>query len=100
MPHAQSGNLRIYYESHGSGPTITTGPSLDEILKAKLRLFFLTGERDAVLKPATIRAAHQLIAGSVMTVVPGGPHSMYWEAPELFNMSVHLFLQQIYGGGA
>jgi pimeloyl-ACP methyl ester carboxylesterase len=33
----------------------------------------------------------------VLTVVPGAPHSMYWEAPELFNKSVHSFLQQIYG---
>jgi len=75
----------------------TSGPSLDEVVKSKLKLFFLTGERDAVLRPATIRAAQKLIPGSTLTVVPRAPHSMYWEKPELFNMSVHLFLQQIYG---
>jgi len=75
----------------------SSGPTLEQVVASGLRLFFLTGERDAVLRPATIGAAQKLIPGSVMTVVPGGPHSMYWEAPELFNMSVHLFLQQIYG---
>ena len=75
----------------------TSGPTAEEINNAKLRLFLLTGERDAVLKPATIRAAQKLIPGAQLTVVPGGPHSMYWEAADLFNMSVHLFLQQIYG---
>jgi pimeloyl-ACP methyl ester carboxylesterase len=75
----------------------TTGPTLDEVVKSKLRLFLLTGEKDAVLRPSTIRAAQRHIPDSVLTVVPGAPHSMYWEAPELFNMSVHLFLQSIYG---
>jgi pimeloyl-ACP methyl ester carboxylesterase len=75
----------------------TTGPTLDEVLKSKLRLFLLTGEKDAVLRPATICAAQRHIPDSVLNVVPGAPHSMYWEAPELFNMSVHLFLQKIYG---
>jgi pimeloyl-ACP methyl ester carboxylesterase len=75
----------------------TTGPVLDEVVQSKVRLFLLTGEKDAVLKPATIRAAQARLPGSILTVVPGGPHSMYWEAPELFNMSVHLFLKQIYG---
>jgi len=73
------------------------GPSLDEVVQGKLRMFFLTGEKDAVLRPATIRAAQARLPGSVLMVVPGAPHSMYWEAPELFNMSVHLFLKQIYG---
>lgn len=75
----------------------TPGPTLDQIVKSKLRLFLLTGEKDAVLRPTTIRAAQRHIPGSALTIVPGAPHSMYWEAPELFNTSVHLFLQLIYG---
>jgi pimeloyl-ACP methyl ester carboxylesterase len=75
----------------------TTGPTVDEVVKRKLRVFLLGGERDAVISPATMRAAQAHIPGSVLTVVPGAPHSMYWEAPEVFNMSVHVFLQQIYG---
>jgi pimeloyl-ACP methyl ester carboxylesterase len=74
-----------------------SGPALDEVVRLGLKIFLLTGEKDAVLRPATIRVAQGLLPGSALTVVPGAPHSMYWEAPELFNMSVHLFLQQIYG---
>jgi pimeloyl-ACP methyl ester carboxylesterase len=76
----------------------TSGPSLEDIVKSQLKLCFLTGERDAVLKPATIAAAQRLIPDSALTVVPGAPHSMYWETPELFNMSVHMYLKRIYGG--
>ncbi len=75
----------------------TTGPTLEDVAQRKLRLFLITGENDAVLRPATIRAAQSRLPGSSLMVVPGAPHSMYWEAPELFNMSVHLFLKQIYG---
>ena len=74
-----------------------TGPTLEEVTRLGLRICFLTGDRDNVLRPATIRAAQERLPGSVLTVVPGAPHSMYWEAPELFNMSVHLFLKQIHG---
>ena len=73
------------------------GPALTEVVRLGLRIFLLTGERDAVLSPATIRVAQKLLPGSVLTVVPGAPHSMYWETAELFNKSVHSFLQQIYG---
>ncbi|MDE2250167.1 MAG: alpha/beta fold hydrolase [Gammaproteobacteria bacterium] len=73
------------------------GPALTEVVRLGLRIFLLTGEKDAVLSPATIRVAQKLLPGSVLTVVPGAPHSMYWEAPEPFNRSVHAFLQQIYG---
>jgi pimeloyl-ACP methyl ester carboxylesterase len=75
-----------------------SGPALEEVVRLGIRIFLLTGEKDAVLRPETIRVAHGRLPGSALTVVPGAPHSMYWEAPELFNMSVHLFLQQIYGG--
>jgi len=75
----------------------TPGPTLEQIVESKLRLFLLTGENDAVLRAGTIRTAQKYIPGSVLTVVPGAPHSMYWEAPELFNTSVHHFLQLIYG---
>jgi hypothetical protein len=32
-------------------------------------------------------------------VVPGAPHSMYWEAPDLFCDAVERFLARIYGQG-
>jgi pimeloyl-ACP methyl ester carboxylesterase len=74
------------------------GPKLEEVAKLGLKLYFLAGESDAVLRPPTIRAAHERLPGSVLTIVPGAPHSMYWERPDLFNASVNQFLKQIHGG--
>jgi pimeloyl-ACP methyl ester carboxylesterase len=72
------------------------GPTIDEILAAKAKLFFLNGERDAVLWTSTVRRAHEKIPGSRLYVVPNGPHSLYWERPEMFNMTVHQMLKEIY----
>lgn len=73
------------------------GPKIEEVTKLALRIYFLAGERDVVLRPPTIRAAHERLPGSALTVVPGAPHSMYWETPDLFNDSVHRFLEHIHG---
>ena len=73
------------------------GPKIEDVVRLGLKVYFLAGERDNVLRPPTVRAAHERLPGSVLTIVPGAPHSMYWETPELFNMSVHRFLQQIHG---
>ncbi|MFE6282237.1 alpha/beta fold hydrolase [Streptomyces sp. NPDC057877] len=66
----------------------TNGPSLDEIQSSGVRLAFLAGERDAVLTVRTVTRAHALLPGSHLEVVPGAPHSMYWETPELYNAAV------------
>jgi pimeloyl-ACP methyl ester carboxylesterase len=72
------------------------GPSLDEVKRAGVRICFLAGENDAVLSLATVRKAHAVLAESMLAVVPGAPHSMYWEAPALFNQAVHRLLEEIY----
>jgi len=66
----------------------TGGPAVDELVASGLDVTFLAGERDAVLSAATVRRAHALVKGSRLELVPGAPHSMYWEAPELFNAAV------------
>ena len=71
------------------------GPGLDEVRASGVRVCFLTGENDAVLRPQTVRRAHELLPGSLLTVVPDGPHSMYWEAPDLFNAAVAGFLADL-----
>jgi pimeloyl-ACP methyl ester carboxylesterase len=35
-----------------------------------------------------VRRAHELVEGSLLELIPDGPHSMYWEAPDLFNAAV------------
>lgn len=49
---------------------------------------FLAGELDAVLSLITPQRAHDLVPRSHLEVVPGGPHSMYWETPDAFNAAV------------
>ncbi len=64
------------------------GPGLDEIAASGLDITFLAGERDAVLWPDTVRRAHELLPGSQLELVPEGPHSMYWERPDLYNAAI------------
>ncbi|BFO19217.1 hypothetical protein SHKM778_56050 [Streptomyces sp. KM77-8] len=59
----------------------TNGPSLDEIRASGIKVAFLAGEKDAVLGAKTVTRAHELLPGSHLEIVPGGPHSMYWETP-------------------
>ena len=72
------------------------GPTLQEVNESGVPICFLTGENDAVLTPGTVRQAHELLPGSVLDIVPGAPHSMYWETPQLFNAALDRFLQTIY----
>jgi pimeloyl-ACP methyl ester carboxylesterase len=72
------------------------GPTLEEVKDSGVPICFLTGENDAVLTPDTVRQAHELLPGSVLDIVPGAPHSMYWETPQLFNAALERFLEAIY----
>jgi pimeloyl-ACP methyl ester carboxylesterase len=72
------------------------GPTLETLTGLDVPICFLAGENDAVLRPATVRRAQELVPGSVLELVPGGPHSMYWERPDLFNAAVERFLKIVY----
>ncbi|MFD9316225.1 alpha/beta fold hydrolase [Streptomyces sp. NPDC060053] len=66
----------------------TNGPSLEEIEASGVKVAFLAGEKDAVLSVRTVTRAHELLAGSHLEIVPGAPHSMYWETPQAYNEAV------------
>lgn len=66
----------------------TDGPSLDDIRDSGVKVAFLAGEKDAVLSVKTVTRAHELLPGSHLEIVPGAPHSMYWEAPAQYNAAV------------
>ncbi|TQJ57064.1 alpha/beta hydrolase [Streptomyces sp. NBC_00080] len=66
----------------------TNGPSLEEIEASGVKVAFLAGEKDAVLSVKTVTRAHELLAGSHLEIVPGAPHSMYWETPRAYNEAV------------
>ncbi|MFE2884988.1 alpha/beta fold hydrolase [Streptomyces sp. NPDC059272] len=66
----------------------TDGPSLGDIRNSGVRVAFLAGEKDAVLSVKTVTRAHELLPGSHLEIVPGAPHSMYWETPAEYNAAV------------
>ena len=71
------------------------GPTIAEVAASPLFVAFLAGENDSVLSAPTVRRAHELLPGSHLELVPGAPHSMYWEAPELFNAAVVRLREQL-----
>jgi pimeloyl-ACP methyl ester carboxylesterase len=73
------------------------GPSVGQVEASGIPICFLAGELDAVLGADTVRAAAKRVPGSVLELVPDAPHSMYWEAPELFNAALGRFLTRTYG---
>jgi len=72
------------------------GPTIDEVKAADIPILFLAGGDDAVMRPETVRRAHAKLPGSQLMIVPGAPHSMYWEQPAAFNTRVHMFLDRVY----
>ncbi len=44
---------------------------------------------------ATVRRAGELLPRAQVEIVPGAPHSMYWETPALFNDAVGRFLARV-----
>src|SRR6516225_5572041 len=71
------------------------GPTVEELAAAPFPVLLLAGEKDAVLSPATVRRAGELLPSARVEVVPGAPHSMYWETPQLFNDAVARFLKDV-----
>ena len=58
-------------------------------------MLLLAGEKDSVLSPATVRRAGELLPRAQVEIVPGAPHSMYWETPALFNDAVASLLKDV-----
>ncbi|KHL13432.1 UNVERIFIED_CONTAM: alpha/beta hydrolase [Mumia flava] len=74
----------------------TDGPTVDALRAVRLPLCLLSGELDAVLSTETIRTAASLLPDAHVELVPGAPHSLYWEAPELFNAALERFLENVF----
>ena len=73
------------------------GPLAAEVETAPFPVLLLAGEKDAVLSPETIRRAGEVLPSARVEIIPGAPHSMYWETPDLFNDAVRKFLAEVYG---
>lgn len=71
------------------------GPTIEEVRASGVPICLLAGELDAVLSVDTVRAAGALLPGAHVEIVPNAPHSMYWEAPGLFNAALVRFLNRM-----
>jgi 3-oxoadipate enol-lactonase len=72
------------------------GPTVAQVRDSRVPICLLAGELDAVLRPETVRAAAALLPEAMLEIVPGAPHSMYWEAPEQFNAVLDRFLETVH----
>jgi len=75
--------------------TTTIGQVTDAIA-AGVQVWFLAGEDDAVIRPATYRRLRELLPQARFEQLPGAPHSTYWETPGLFNAALDRILMAIY----
>lgn len=74
------------------------GPTIEMVRSSGVPICLLAGELDAVLSVDTVRAAAELLPEAHVEIVPNAPHSMYWEAPELFNAALIRFLERVFVG--
>jgi pimeloyl-ACP methyl ester carboxylesterase len=69
-------------------------PATKERLAAlEVPVLFIGGEHDEVMPVSLMEVAHSLMPSSRMVVVPGTGHSVYFEAPEIFNHVTLEFFQ-------
>ena len=48
------------------------------------------------MRPSTYERVREMLPEADFDVVAGAPHSLYWEAPELFNAALERMLSSIY----
>ncbi|WP_030442642.1 alpha/beta fold hydrolase [Actinoplanes subtropicus] len=77
-------------------PLGADGPTVPEVIDSGIPMCFLAGDSDPALSPQTVQAAAERVTGAMLELVPGGPHAMYWENPELFNPALERFLCRVY----
>jgi 3-oxoadipate enol-lactonase len=67
-------------------------PSPAEVARLNVPILFLVGAQDVLHPVDEMRMAHEAIPGSTLAVVEGAGHSVYFEAPDVFNHEVRSFL--------
>jgi pimeloyl-ACP methyl ester carboxylesterase len=75
---------------------VTSLEAVKSAIAAGVYVCFLAGDDDAVVRPATYQRLQELLPEAGYELVPGAPHSMYWEAPDLFNAALERNLEAIY----
>ena len=71
------------------------GPSPEELVRLQVPVLFIVGLEDVLFPPDVIRELHRLVPGSTLVEVPDAGHSVYYEQPQIFNHTVHRFLESV-----
>jgi 3-oxoadipate enol-lactonase len=70
-----------------------TSATREQLAALTMPVLFVGGEHDEVMPVPLMEIAQSLVPGSRMMVVPGTGHSVYFEAPEIFNDVALEFVQ-------
>jgi 3-oxoadipate enol-lactonase len=62
-----------------------TSATLEQLRDLQVPILFIGGEHDEVMPVALMEIAASLVPRSRLVVVPGADHSVYFEAPDIFN---------------
>ena len=68
------------------------GPQASDLAAMTVPTLLVVGEEDAIFPVHVIEAAHRLIPGSRLAVVPGAAHSTHFEQADAFNQLLREFI--------
>lgn len=74
----------------------TTLEDVRGAIAAGVFVCFLQGTADAVVRPATYEVLKRLLPEANVETVEDAPHSLYWEAPDLFNATLDRILASVH----
>ncbi len=102
FPKRNPSMAHLYVEISGLNPALETLPlagalvqervDLDELRSFTVPTLVISGERDALFSPDSLREVAALIPGANAYVIPEAGHSSYFESPETFNRVVEDFI--------
>ena len=71
------------------------GPQASDLARLAMPTLFVVGEEDLIFPVRVIEAAHRLVPGSRLEVVPGAAHSTHFEQAGVFNGLLAGFLTEV-----
>jgi pimeloyl-ACP methyl ester carboxylesterase len=72
----------------------TTLADVRDAIAAGVFVCFLEGTADAVTSARSYQRLRELLPEAHVETVEGGPHSLYWEQPEVFNAALERILER------
>lgn len=74
----------------------TTLADVRSAIDAGVLVCFLQGTADAVVRPASYELLGRLLPEAHVETVADAPHSLYWEAPDVFNATLERILASVH----